>query len=333
MLTLDAIKLAQKRIRGVAIRTPLLLYSGGSPGWQLYFKPENFQPTGAFKLRGAYNTIAGLSDQERRRGVVAHSSGNHALAVAYAARALGVRAVVVMPQNAPEIKRRKTSECGAEIVTVGNGSDERAAKAKALAEERGLAPVPPYDDERVMAGQGTIGLEILEDLPEVGLVLVPVSGGGLIGGVAAAIKLSRPGVKVIGVEPEFAADAQASLRSGSVVSYTAEQVSRTIADGLRVQHLGNLTWPHVKAYVDDIVTVSEDEILDTMRTLALEARIVAEPSGAATFAAWLHHGGELPAAAHNVAVISGGNVEAELLARVVSLILPSPHGKILPLPS
>ncbi|MEK6573606.1 MAG: threonine/serine dehydratase [Chloroflexota bacterium] len=299
------------------MRTPLILCPGHDQPRRLYFKPENFQPTGAFKLRGAYNTIASLSPEERKRGVVAHSSGNHAQAVAYAARALGVRAVVVMPQNAPQIKKEKTAEYGAEIVLVGNSSEERTAKAKALAEEHGLVPVPPYDDERVMAGQGTLGLEIIEDLPEAGLVLVPVSGGGLIGGVAAAIKLSKPGVRVIGVEPEFAADAQASLRSGKVVSFTAEQVSRTIADGLRVQHLGELTWPHVQAYVDDIVTVSEDEILQAMRKLALDARIVAEPSGAAAFAAWLYHQRELPAAAHNVAVISGGNVEPELLARVV----------------
>ncbi len=317
MITLNDIKLARERIHGVAIRTPLLLCPGGLPERRLYFKPENFQPTGAFKLRGAYNTIASLSPEERQRGVVAHSSGNHALSVAYAAKALGVRAVVVMPQNAPQIKKEKTAEYGAEIVLVGNSSEERTAKAEALAEERGLVPVPPYDDERVMAGQGTLGLEIIEDLPEAGLVLVPVSGGGLIGGVAAALRLSKPGVRVVGVEPEFAGDAQASLRSGSVVSFTAEQVSRTIADGLRVQHLGDLTWPHVKAYVDDIVTVSEDEIYKAMRKLVLNARIVSEPSGAVTFAAWLYHGDELPVAAHNVAVISGGNVEPGLLARVV----------------
>ncbi|MBM4423194.1 MAG: threonine/serine dehydratase [Chloroflexi bacterium] len=320
MITLNDIRLAQERIRDAITRTPLLLCPGHTDERRLYFKPENFQPTGAFKLRGAYNTIASLSPAEWRRGVVAHSSGNHALAVAYAARALGVKAVVVMPGDAPPIKREKTITLGAEVVTVGNSSEERAAKAKALAEERGLAPVPPYDDERVMAGQGTIGLEILEDLPEAGLALAPVSGGGLISGVAAAIKLSKPGVKVIGVEPELAADAQASLRGGAVVSFTAEQVSRTVADGLRVQHLGELTWPHVQKFVDDIVTVSEEEILKAMQHLALDARLVAEPSGAVTFAAWLYHRNELPTAEHNVAVISGGNVQPELLAKAIGQI-------------
>ncbi len=318
MLTLNDIHLARQRIRDVIVRTPLLHYPASPPERSLYFKPENLQPVGAFKLRGAYNAIASLSPGERERGVVTHSSGNHAQAVAYAARALGVKAVVVMPGDAPRIKVDKTASYGAEIVLVGNSSEERMAKFEALANERGLVPIPPYDDERVMAGQGTIGLEILEDLPEVGLVLVPVSGGGLISGIAAALKLSKPGVKVIGVEPELAADAQASLRRGQLVGYTAEQVSRTIADGLRVQKLGKLTWPHVQAYVNDIITVSEDEIKQAMRAFALEARLVAEPSGAVTFAAWLYHQHELPTAGLTVAVISGGNVEPGLLAQVLA---------------
>ncbi len=318
MITLNDIHLARQRIRDVIVRTPLLRYPASPPERSLYFKPENLQPMGAFKLRGAYNAIASLSLDERTRGVVTHSSGNHAQAVAYAARALGVKAVVVMPENAPRIKIDRTASYGAEIVLVGNSSEERMAKFEALANERGLVPVPPYDDERVMAGQGTIGLEILEDLPEVGLVLVPVSGGGLISGIAAALKLNRPDVKVIGVEPELDADAQASLRGGQLVGWTAEQVSRTIADGLRVQKLGKLTWPHVQAYVDDIVTVSEDEIKGAMRTFALEAHLIAEPSGAVTFAAWLYHQHELPTARLNVAVISGGNVEPQLLAQVLA---------------
>jgi threonine dehydratase len=284
---------------------------------RLYFKPENFQPMGAFKLRGAYNAVASLSAEERQRGVVAHSSGNHAQAVAYATRALGVKAVIVIPENAPRIKIEKTKDYGAEVVLVGNSSEERMAKTKALAEERGLVPVPPYDDERVMAGQGTLGLEILEDLPEVGLVLVPISGGGLISGVAAALKLSNPEVRVVGVEPELAADARESFRSGRLVRYTPEQVSRTIADGLRVQRLGELTWPHIQAYVDDIVAVSEDEIRKAMRALALNAKLVAEPSGAVPFAAWLYHQHELPVAKENVAVISGGNVEPGVLATIL----------------
>lgn len=317
MITLNDIHLARQRILNVAVRTPLVLCPHHQSERRLYFKPENFQPMGAFKLRGAYNAIASLSAEERQRGVITHSSGNHAQAVAYAARALGVQAVVVMPGNAPRIKIEKTKGYGAEVVMVGNSSEERNAKSKALAEERGLILVPPYDDERVMAGQGTMGLEILEDLPEVGLVLVPISGGGLIGGVAAALKLSKPDVRVIGVEPELAADAQASLRSGQVVTLSADQVAQTIADGLRVQRLGELTWPHIQAYVDDIVAVSEDEIRRAIQALALNAKLVAEPSGAVTFAAWLYHQDELPVAKENVAVISGGNVEPELLAQIL----------------
>ncbi|MBI3240874.1 MAG: pyridoxal-phosphate dependent enzyme [Chloroflexi bacterium] len=318
MITLKDIQLAQTRIRGIAVRTPLLAYPGSAPNRSLFLKPENLQPMGAFKLRGAYNAIASLTPAERERGVVTHSSGNHAQAVAYAARALGVKAIIVIPSNAPKIKIDKTKGYGAEVVLVGNSSEERLAKFESLAKERNLVPVPPYDDERVMAGQGTIGLEILEDLPDAELALVPVSGGGLISGIAAALKLSRSNIKVIGVEPELAADAQESLRSGTLTGYTAEQVSRTIADGLRVQKLGALTWPHIQAYVDDIVTVSEDEIRNAMRTLAFEARLVAEPSGAVPFAAWLYRQNELPAARQTVAVISGGNVEPQVLAQVLA---------------
>jgi threonine dehydratase len=276
------------------------------------------QPTGAFKLRGAYNRISVLSAEERGRGVVAHSSGNHAQAVAYAARALNTRAVIVMPRGAPRVKLDATAALGAEIVLVGPDSAERSRRAEELAEEHGSVPVPPYDDEVLMAGQGTIGAEILEDLPEVESVLVPVSGGGLIGGISAAIKLSRPEVRVIGVEPELAADARASLESGELVEFTADQVSRTVADGLRVQRLGDAPFEHVRAFVDDIVTVTEEEILEAMRRLALRVRLVAEPSGAVTFAAHLFHAEELPSSRFTVAVLSGGNVEPDLLAKVLT---------------
>jgi threonine dehydratase len=179
-------------------------------------------------------------------------------------------------------------------------------------------PVPPYDDEVLIAGQGTIGAEILEDLPDVETVLVPVSGGGLIGGISAAIKLSRPEVRVIGVEPELAADARASLESGRLVEFPADQVARTVADGLRVQKLGVAPFEHIRAFVDDIVAVTEEEILEAMRRLALRVRLVAEPSGAVTFAAYLFHREELPASRFTVAVISGGNVDPGLLAEVLS---------------
>ena len=318
MITLDDVRLAQRRVQGVALRTPLVPCPRGEEDRLLYFKAENLQPTGAFKLRGAYNKVSSLSPDERRSGVVAHSSGNHAQAVAYAARSLGVRAVIVMPRGAPRVKLDATAAFGAEVVFVGGDSAERVLKAEELATEHGYVPVPPYDDETLIAGQGTVGLEILEDLPEVETVLVPVSGGGLISGVSTAMKLSRPGLRVIGVEPELAADARESLRTGTLVELPAEQVGRTIADGLRVRKLGYAPFEHVSAFVDDIVAVSEDEILDAMRRMALRARLVAEPSGAVAFAAHLFHRDELPATRLNVAVVSGGNVEPQLLSQVLA---------------
>jgi threonine dehydratase len=318
VITLEDIRLAQRRVRSVALHTPLVQCPRGEEDHTLYLKAESLQPTGAFKLRGAYNKISSLSQEERRRGVVAHSSGNHAQAVAYAARSLGVRTVIVMPRGASRVKLDATEAFGAEVILVGDDSAERVRRAEELANEHGYVPVPPYDDETLIAGQGTVGLEILEDLPDVETVLVPVSGGGLISGIAAALKLSRPDVRVIGVEPELAADAQASLRSGKLVEFPAEQVGRTIADGLRVRKLGEAPFEHVRAYVDDIITVSEDEILAAMRRLALRVRLVAEPSGAVPFAAYLFHRDELPDTRINVAVVSGGNVEPQLLAKVLA---------------
>ena len=318
MITPEDLRLARRRVRGVALHTPLVPCPRSEVDRALYFKAENLQPTGAFKLRGAYNKISSLSPEERERGVVAHSSGNHAQAVAYAARSLGVRAVIVMPRGAARVKLEATTAFGAEVVLVGDDSAERVLRAEELAAEHGYVPVPPYDDETLIAGQGTVGLEILEDLPDVEAVLVPVSGGGLISGVAAALKSSRPGVRVIGVEPELAADARASLRSGELVEFPAEQVGRTIADGLRVRKLGDAPFEHVRAFVDDIIAVSEEEILEAMRRLILRVRLVAEPSGAVPFAAYLFHRDELPATRINVAVISGGNVEPHLLAKVLA---------------
>jgi threonine dehydratase len=318
VITLKDIRLAQRRVRGVALHTPLVPCPRGEEGRALYFKAESLQPTGAFKLRGAYNKISSLSPEERSRGVVAHSSGNHAQAVAYAARALGVRAVIVMPRGAARVKFDATAAFGAEVILVGDDSAERRRKAEELAAEHGYVPVPPYDDETLIAGQGTVGLEILQDLPDVETVLVPVSGGGLISGVAAALKLSRPEVRVVGVEPELAADARASLKSGRLVEFSAEQVGRTVADGLRVRKLGDAPFEHVLAFVDDIVAVSEDEILEAMRRLALRVRLVVEPSGAVPFAAYLFHQDKLPTTQTNAAVISGGNVEPHLLASVLA---------------
>ncbi len=312
---------------------------------KLFLKLENLQPIGAFKLRGAYNKVASLTNEERRRGVISYSSGNHAQGVAYAARALGVKAIIVMPGNAPKNKLEATAALGAEIVVVGPSSEERRLRAEELATEYGYAIVPPYNDEKIIAGQGTVGLEILEDLPNVETVLVPVGGGGLISGVSAAIKLSKaepsrlqpgpslgqsllvqpklvqprlvqPRVKVIGVEPELASDARASLRAGRIVSASAEQVSQTLADGLRTQSIGAINFEHIRAYVDDIVSVTEDEIREAMRALSANAKTLAEPSGAVAVAAFLFHADELPKTAINVAVISGGNIDPTLLAEL-----------------
>ena len=286
-------------------------------GRRLWFKPESFQPIGSFKLRGAYNKIASLSLDERRRGVITYSSGNHAQGVAFSARAIGCKAVVVMPRKAPQIKIDATKGLGAEIVFVGPTSAERQTKAEELAAQQGYVIIPPFNDEKIIAGQGTVGLEIVEELPEVELVLVPVGGGGLASGVATEIKQLRPQAKVVGVEPELAADAQASLRAGKIVAWPGEEVGRTLADGLRTQHVGEINFEHIRRYVDDIVTVSEDEIREAMRRLALEARLVAEPSGAVTSAAFFFHSDELPRAEKTVAVISGGSVERQLLASVL----------------
>src|SRR5271156_1578810 len=315
MITLNDVREAQRRISSVTTRTHLIEFnlSDQDSGRQLFLKPENQQPIGAFKLRGAYNKIASLSDADRKRGVITYSSGNHAQGVAYAARALGAKAVIVMPNNAPAIKREATAALGAEIVIVGPGSLERQHKAEELARQHGYAIVPPYNDEKIIAGQGTMGLEILEDLPEVETVLVPVGGGGMISGVAAAIKLSKPTARVIGVEPELAADAQASLRSGEIVQSTAEQASQTIADGLRTQSIGAINFEHIRLYVDDIVTVSESEIRDAMQWLATNPKTVAEPSGAVAVAGFLFHEDQLPKTIINVAIISGGNVDPNLL--------------------
>jgi threonine dehydratase len=319
MVSLQDIRAAQTLLHGIAVRTPLFEWTAvgrtaASDSRKLFLKLENQQPIGAFKLRGAYNKVASLSDAERGRGVISYSSGNHAQGVAYAARALGVKAIIVMPSNAPTNKLAATAALGAEIVTVGPSSEERRQRAEQLADECGYVIVPPFNDEKIIAGQGTVGLEILDDLPGVETVLVPVGGGGLISGVSAAIKLSNPRVRVIGIEPALAADALASLRSGHIVSSPADQVSRTLADGLRTQSIGTINFEHMRVYVDDIVTVTEDEIRESVRALSGDARTLAEPSGAVAPAAFLFHEADLPKTKINVAVISGGNIDSALLA-------------------
>ncbi len=305
MVTLKDIQQAQALLHGIAVQTPLFEWTGPADQRKLF-------------LNGAYNKVASLNEDERRRGVISYSSGNHGQGVAYAARALGVKAIIVMPGNAPKNKLEATAALGADIITVGPGSEERRLRAEQLAVEHGYAIVPPYNDEKIIAGQGTVGLEILEDLPNVETVLVPVGGGGLISGISAAIKLSNTGpshpqIKVIGVEPELAADAQASLRAGRIVSFPAEQVSQTLADGLRTQSIGAINFEHIRAYVDDIITVTEDEIREAIRALSANAQTGAEPSGAVAPAAFLFHADRLPDTKINVAVISGGNIDPQIL--------------------
>ncbi|MBT9331435.1 threonine ammonia-lyase [Paracidobacterium acidisoli] len=318
LLTLDAFRAAQARIRGVAVHTPLVRLPLPDPDAEVYIKAEGLQPIGSFKLRGAYNKIAQLTPEERSRGVITYSSGNHAQGVAYAARVVGAKAVIVMPSNAPEIKKRATAALGAEIVEVGAASADRKKKAEELSAEFGYVMIPPYDDLQIIAGQGTCGLEIVEDLPDVDLVLSPVSGGGLLSGTAAAIKHLKPEVRVIGVEPELAADAQESFRGGRLVSWPAEMTTRTICDGLRTQSLGELNFEHIRAYVDDIITVSEAEVRAAMRTLLHDARLTPEPSGAAAAAAILFHRTELLPFQRVAVIMSGGNVEPELLKEVLA---------------
>jgi threonine dehydratase len=314
LVTLERIRAAADRIRGVALRTPLLAWDEST-----WLKPENIQPVGAFKLRGAHAKLTALSEEERQRGVITYSSGNHARAVARSARLLGVRAVIVMPDNAPPVKVAGVEREDAEIVRCGPGSDERRTVAERLAVEHGYAMVPPFDDPEIIAGQGSIGLEIAEDLPEVTSVIVPVGGGGLISGVAAAVKALAPGARVVGVEPDEAADARDSLAAGEIVSWPAERTVRTIADGLRVSAVGNLPFAHIRALVDEIVTVSDQEIREAMVLLATRARLIVEPSGAAAMAAHLSGRVSRPQTdTARVVVVSGGNVEPALLAELLS---------------
>jgi threonine dehydratase len=318
LVDLNTIREAAARIAGVAVKTPLVRAPFPGVSGEVWLKAESLQPIGAFKIRGAANKILQLTPEEIARGVITYSSGNHAQGVAYAARAVGAKAVIVMPSNAPEIKRAATLALGAEVVDVGPASSERLAVAEELVRKHGYIVVPPYDDEKIIAGQATCGLEIVEQLPDVDLVLSPVSGGGLLSGVAAAIKQLRPTAKVFGVEPELAGDTAESFRTGKIVEWPAELTSRTIADGLRTQSVGVRNFAHIQAFVDGIITVSEAEIRAAMRAIVTTARLVPEPSGAVAATALLFHGDKLPRYRKAVAIISGGNVAPELLAQVLT---------------
>ena len=307
-VTLEDIRAARDRIRSIAAVTPLLDVSrlAGRPLW---LKCESLQPGGAFKIRGAYNMVSQLTGEQRRRGVITYSSGNHGQAVALAARELGMPAVVVMPTTAPNIKVEGARGFGAEVVFEGTTSLQRRARAEAIADERGLTMVPPFDHEWIIAGQGTLGLEIVEQLSDVATVLAPIGGGGLVSGVAAAIKQSRPAVQVIGIEPEGAAGMKRSIDAGEVRTLEG---SSSIADGLMAARPGDLNFAHVRTFVDRIDTVADAEIVAAVRWLFTRAKIVAEPSGAATVAAALR--ADAAYRGPVVAIVSGGNLDPEALA-------------------
>ncbi len=311
LITLADIQSARTRIAGAAVLTPLVPVECRDLPYTLAMKNEAAQPVGSFKLRGAFNKLAQLSADQLRRGIITYSSGNHGYAVAWAASRLGTKAVIVVPNNMPAIKRNASAALGAEIVVVGPASSERKQRAEALAAEHGYAIVPPYDDPQIIAGQGTCALEILEQLPEVDLVLAPVGGGGLLSGIASAIKLTNPNIKVYGVEPALAADAAASFAAGKQVEWSAADTTRTLADGLRTQSLGSLNLQHILQFVDGFAAVSEEEIVAAMR-IAQSSGVIVEPSGAVALAAALFHAQQFPGSKHAVAVLSGGNLDPTL---------------------
>ncbi len=322
MISLDDIRAAARRIDGVAHRTPVLTSRAldEATGATVLLKAENLQRVGAFKFRGAYNAVASLSEAERARGVATVSSGNHAQALALAARLAGIAAVILMPEDAPPGKLAATEGHGAEVIRFDRYGQDREELLAALVEQRGLVPVHPYDDERIMAGQGTAALELIEDAGPLDLLLVCVGGGGLISGCATAAKGVLDGVRVIGVEPEAGDDVKRSLEAGERVRIP---VPRTIADGQQLPTPGELTFEVIRERVDDVVLASDAEIVDAMRFLFERLKTVAEPSGACALAALL--AGRVPdARGLRIGVtISGGNVSAD---RFAELIAAAPAG-------
>ncbi len=317
-----AIEAAARGLEGVAVRTPLIPadWISDALGAEVRLKCESLQRGGAFKLRGAYTMIARLSDIERRRGVITYSSGNHAQAVALAAGMFGVPAVVVMPTTAPAVKVSGARAYGAEVVFEGTTSIERKTRAEQIAEDRGLAMIPPFEHPDIIAGQGTVGREILEDWPSVGLVVVPIGGGGLLSGVASWIRRDRPDCRIVGVEPTGAASMRASLDAGKPV--TLESVD-TIADGLKPVRPGDLTFRHVKELVDDVVLVEDDAIADATARLMSRSKLMVEYSGAATVAALLS-GAVDTNGVRTVAILSGGNIDGSEAAGLLEEIADPP---------
>jgi threonine dehydratase len=314
-VSLEALRAAAKDIDGIAVRTPLLELPSLSRqvGVPVSLKCEQLQPVGAFKIRGAYTAISRLPPESRARGVITYSSGNHGQAVAYAARLLGIPAVVVMPERAPAIKVEGVKRFGGEVVIAGNSSAVRYERASALAQERGLAMVPPYESLDVIAGQGTCGLEILEAMPEVETILVPVGGGGLIAGIAAAVGALKPTVRVVGVEPVGAAKLARALEAGRPVKL---ERTDSLADGLLPLAIGELPFAILSAVVQEAVQVTEEEIAAAVRYLFREAGLSVEPSGAVTTAVLLS--GRARPTGPTVGILSGGNVDPDLLQRLVA---------------
>jgi threonine dehydratase len=311
-ISVDDVRAAADRIAGLAHRTPLLRSRtlDARVGAPVALKAENLQRAGAFKFRGACNTVAALKPD----GVCSVSSGNHAQALALAAREHGARATILMPRDAPASKRAATEGYGAEVIEFDRYAEDREALVRELAAERGLTLVHPYDEPLVMAGQGTVGLELADEVQDLDVVLVPCGGGGLLSGVATAVKALKPTVRIVGVEPQASDDTARSLRAGERVRV---EVRPTIADGQQLPTPGERTWAVIRALVDDVVTVSDDEIVAAMRLLFERVKVVAEPSGASALAALLAGRVELRAGTVGV-VVSGGNVDAARFAAVVA---------------
>ena len=314
-VTFADVRAAAERLRGIANRTPALTSRtfNALTGREVFFKCENFQRGGAFKFRGAYNRLAQLTADEKRRGIVAFSSGNHAQGAALAAKLLGIPATIVMPNDAPRVKLEATRGYGAEVITYDRQTGNREAIARKLVEERGATLVPPFNDPRIIAGQGTAALELLEEIPDLDALVSPIGGGGLISGCAIAAKALRPQIQVFGVEATGADDAKQSLQRGEIVHIAPPT---TIADGIRTQAVGTLTFPIMRALLSDIVLVNDDEILEAVRFALTRMKIVVEPTGAVPIAAVMQN--RIPASARRVGIIvSGGNISDELISAMV----------------
>ena len=302
-------KLSKVLLKTSLIQSPIFSKEAGN---EVYIKPENLQKTGSFKIRGAYNKITNLSDEEKKKGVIASSAGNHAQGVAYGAKESGIKAVIVMPKSTPLIKVESTKQYGAEVILHGDVYDDAFKKAKELEEKEGYIFVHPFDDEDVIYGQGTIALEILEELPETDIILVPIGGGGLISGIACAAKILKPEIKIIGVEPDGAASAYEAIKEDKVIEL---KEANTIADGTAVKKIGNITFEYIKKYVDEIITVSDYELMEAFLLLAEKHKIIAENSGILSLAALKKLKEKNKKV---VSVVSGGNIDVLMISSMIN---------------